>query len=238
MSALPGFDPRAAAGTASQPLRIRVWDLPTRLFHWALAACIVASVVSAKIGGNGFAWHFRFGYAILALVLFRLAWGFVGPRYARFASFPPNPAAAWRRLRAGSAPAEDVGHGPLGALSTYAMLASIVLQAGTGLFASDDILWDGPLKDSVSNATSQMLTGVHLVNRYVLIALIVLHLAAIAWYARVRRRPLVRAMIDGDLALAAPQASPPAPAADSARVRAGALVLLAASAAVVWAIVR
>ncbi|MCO5101967.1 MAG: cytochrome b/b6 domain-containing protein [Burkholderiaceae bacterium] len=217
--------------------RIRVWDLPTRLFHWALAASIVGSIVSANVGGNAFAWHFRFGHAILALVLFRLAWGFVGPRYARFASFPPKPIAAWRRLRAGRTAADDVGHGPLGALSVYAMLASVALQAGTGLFASDDIMWDGPLKDSVSNRASEALTAVHLVNRYVLIALIVLHLAAIAWYALVRRRPLVRTMIGGDLVRAAAGTNAPRPAADGPGVRAGALALLAASAALVWAVV-
>ncbi len=231
-----------SGGAAPQPIRLRVWDLPTRLFHWALAACIVGSLVSAKIGGNAFAWHFRFGYAILALVLFRLAWGFAGSRYARFASFPPNPTAAWRRLRGEDDAAQEVGHGPLGALSVYAMLASVALQAGTGLFASDDILWDGPLKDSVSNATSATLSAVHLVNRYVLIALIVLHLAAIAWYTRVRRRPLVRAMIDGNLALTAPEAGsqnawPPVPAADHAGVRASAALLLGASAALVWVVV-
>ena len=77
----------------------RVWDLPTRVFHWALAACIVGSILTASIGGNAIGWHFRFGYAILALVLFRLVWGFAGPRYARFSSFPPNPAAAIAHLR-------------------------------------------------------------------------------------------------------------------------------------------
>ncbi|MDT3678167.1 MAG: cytochrome b/b6 domain-containing protein [Burkholderiaceae bacterium] len=231
----------ARAGVAV-PARVRVWDLPTRLFHWSLTACIVGSIVSAKIGGNAFAWHFRFGYAILALVLFRLAWGFAGPRYARFASFPPNPAAAWRRLRGEGDAAREIGHGPLGALSVYAMLASVALQAGTGLFASDDILWDGPLKDTVSNAMSATLTAVHLVNRYVLIALIVLHLAAITWYARARRRPLVRAMIDGNVPLASREARsqdawPPVPAADDAGVRASAALLLGASAALVWAVV-
>lgn len=237
MSALPGFDPRAAAGTASQPLRIRVWDLPTRLFHWALAACIVASVVSAKIGGNAFAWHFRFGYAILALLLFRLAWGFVGPRYARFASFPPNPAAALRHLRGPDATA--AGHSPLGALSVYAMLVVLAVQAITGLFANDAILWEGPLRNTVSNATSDRLTSLHLANRVVLIGLIALHVASIAWYRVARRKALVRAMIVGDAEFdAAPPRQPaPLPADDHAGVRGRAVALLAACAAMVWALV-
>ena len=74
--------------------RLRVWDLPTRLFHWSLAACVVGAVVSVNIGGNAVGWHFRFGYAILALLLFRVVWGFAGSRYARFASFPPSLGAA------------------------------------------------------------------------------------------------------------------------------------------------
>lgn len=220
----------------TQAPAIRVWDLPTRLFHWALVACIAGSLVSANLGGNAIGWHFRFGYAILALVLFRLLWGFAGPRYARFASFPPSPAAALRYLRGERS--VSPGHNPLGALSVYAMLAALVVQVGTGLFATDDIMWDGPLKHLVSNAASEALTRAHKVNRFVVIALIVLHLAAIAWYARVRRQPLVRAMIVGDKAVdsgAAPP--PPAPAADGTRERLLALALLGAGVAGAWAIV-
>ncbi|HEY0877724.1 MAG TPA: cytochrome b/b6 domain-containing protein [Zeimonas sp.] len=214
-----------------------MWDLPTRLFHWALAACVVGSIVSANVGGNAFAWHFRFGYAILALLLFRLAWGFVGPRYARFANFAPSPAAALRHLRgAGDAAA---GHSPLGALSVYAMLVVLAVQAVTGLFANDAILWEGPLRNTVSNATSDRLTSLHLANRVVLIALVVLHLASIAWYSLVRRKVLVRPMIVGDAEFVAAPSSQPAPpaAADGAGVRGRALALLAACAALVWVLV-
>src|SRR5690606_9284218 len=90
------YGPATGRGRATV---VRVWDLPTRLFHWALVACVIGSLVSINIGGNAVGWHFRFGYAILTLLLFRVAWGFVGPRHARFANFPPNPAAAWRYLR-------------------------------------------------------------------------------------------------------------------------------------------
>jgi cytochrome b len=223
------------AGPAA-PRRIRVWDLPTRLFHWLLVACIAGSLVSVNLGGNAVGWHFRFGYAILALLLFRLLWGFAGPRYARFASFPPNPVAAIAWLR--GARSARAGHNPVGAFSVYAMLAALALQAVTGLFATDDIMWDGPLKAQVSNATSALLTRVHKVNRFVVLALIALHLAAIAWYGRVRREPLVRAMIDGDKSVAAVAGEPaPEPAADGARERVLALALLGLSAVAVWAIV-
>ena len=219
------------------PRRIRVWDLPTRLFHWLLVACIVGSLVSVNLGGNAVGWHFRFGYAILALLLFRLLWGFAGPRYARFASFPPNPVAAIAWLR--GARAAWPGHNPVGAFSVYAMLAALALQAVTGLFATDDIMWDGPLKAQVSNATSALLTRVHKVNRFVVLALIALHLVAIAWYGSVRKEPLVRAMIDGDKAVATVAGEPsPEPAADGARERVLALALLGLSAVAVWAIVK
>ncbi len=203
---------------------VRVWDLPTRLFHWALVACIVGSLVSVQLGGNAVGWHFRFGYAILALVLFRVLWGFAGPRYARFSSFPPNPAAAWRYLRGEHS--GSPGHNPLGALSVYAMLAALAIQAATGLFATDDIMWDGPLRTLVSNATSASLTRAHRIVRFVVIALVVLHVAAIAWYALVRKEPLVRAMATGDK----PLGNDAQPAADGARERLLALALFAASA--------
>lgn len=209
--------------------RIRVWDLPTRLFHWTLAACVVGSLVSIKLGGNALAWHFRFGYAILALLLFRFAWGFVGPRYARFASFPPSIGAALRYLRGQSA--SRPGHNPLGALSVYALLLALAFQVITGLFANDAIMWDGPLRNLVSNATSDRLTGLHKANEPILLGLVGLHLLAIAFYTLIRRQSLVRQMITGTARAAEGQPA----AADGPRERLLALVLLAASSACVWA---
>jgi cytochrome b len=235
--------------------KLRVWDLPTRLFHWALAACVVGSLVSVNLGGNAVAWHFRFGYAILTLLLFRLAWGFVGPRYARFASFPPRPAAALGYLRRAASEPDRPGHSPLGALSVYALLLALAVQVGTGLFANDAIMWDGPLKNLVSNATSDSLTRLHKINRFVLVGLVLLHLAAIAFYALVLRRNLVRPMLTGDLPMdalvaadatgslasrsAATPGSPRAtdahrPVRDDAAVRLKALAILVACAALVW----
>ncbi len=211
-------------------VRTRVWDLPTRVFHWLLAGCVIGSIVTVNIGGNAIGWHFRFGYAILTLVLFRIAWGFVGPRYARFASFPPSPSGAIRYLRGKSA--AGPGHNPLGALSVYMLLAALCVQVGTGLFANDDIMWEGPLKPLVSNAASELLTRVHRLNRLVVIALVVLHLAAIAFYAAVRKQTLVRPMIDGDRELDA--ASAHAPADDGARTRVRASLILACCALLVW----
>lgn len=221
--------------------RLRVWDLPTRAFHWALAACVIGSLATIRIGGEAIAWHFRCGYAILALILFRLAWGFVGPRYARFRSFPPNPAAAWREFRGrGSGVSEEYppGHSPLGALSVYAMLLALAVQVSTGLFSSDAILWDGPLKNLVSNDASDLLTRIHKVNRLVLVALVALHLAAIAYYRIARGRGLVGPMLSGDSEPGPGGATCPEPARDDAAVRVGAMLLMAGCAAAVWWIVR
>lgn len=214
-------------------IRTRVWDLPTRVFHWLLVACIVGSIVSVSIGGNAVGWHFRFGYAILALVLFRILWGFVGPRYARFSSFPPSPSAAIAYLR-GNAPPR-AGHNPLGAFSVYALLVALCVQVATGLFANDDIMWEGPLTHLVSGATSSLLTTVHRVNRFIVFALIVLHLGAIAYYAFVKKEPLVKSMLHGDRDLHAPLALPAAE--DGWRVRATAFALVCCCGLVAWVLV-
>jgi cytochrome b len=211
-------------------IRTRVWDLPTRVFHWLLVACIVGSIVSVSIGGNATGWHFRFGYAIFALVLFRILWGFVGPRYARFSSFPPSPSAAIAYLR-GNAPPR-AGHNPLGAFSVYALLVALCVQVATGLFANDDIMWEGPLRNMVSNATSDLLTRAHRLNRFIVFALIIAHLGAIAYYALVKKEGLVKAMIDGDRDLDPLPAHPPAQ--DSPRVRTTALAVLGVSVLLVW----
>jgi cytochrome b len=178
-------------------MRVRVWDLPTRLFHWALALLAVALVATGKVGGDEvIAWHARLGYCVATLLLFRLVWGFVGGRWSRFASFPPQPLRAWAQLRGRGAP--GVGHQPLGALSVYAMLLFLVLQVASGLFAQTKEEFAGPLAAFVSNATSHLLTGYHKnVGQLVVIALAVLHVVAIAAYA-LRGHPLVRAMVSGD----------------------------------------
>lgn len=214
-------------------IRVRIWDLPTRVFHGLLALCVIGSVVSVKFGGNAIAWHFRFGYAILALLLFRLIWGFVGPRYARFTSFPPDPRAALANLRGAAHPAG--GHNPLGAFSVYAMLAALAFQAVSGLFANDSIMWDGPLRPWVTEATSELVTRWHRLNRYLLLGLIGLHLAAIAWYSLRRGQRLVGPMLTGDRQVDPGMA--PAPARDDARVRLGALALLTVCAAAVAALI-
>ena len=179
---------------------VRVWDLPTRLFHWALAICIVLGIVFVKIGGNAMQWHAYCGYTALALILFRVIWGFVGSWHARFANFIPSPSKLIAFLR-GQIDG-GLGHNPLGALSVIALLTVILIQALTGLFADDDIFFQGPFAKYVSNSTVALLTSIHRFNQYLIFALVGLHIAAISYYYFVKRENLIRPMITGDKSIA------------------------------------
>ena len=212
--------------------RVRIWDLPTRLFHWSLAVLVVFSIVTAHVGGAWIDWHFRSGYAVLALIAFRIAWGFVGGRHARFASFLRGPSAIAAALR--GEPAPHAGHNPLGGLSVIAMLALVGAQAVGGLFANDDIASEGPLVRLVSKATSDSITTLHRINEKLIIALVVLHVAAIFFYLWRKRTNLVRPMITGDKSDVDPAQATP----DDAALRVRAALLLALSAAAVWWLVK
>jgi cytochrome b len=205
---------------------VRVWDLPTRTFHWILALTLVASVASAKIGGNAMVWHFRFGYVVFTLLLFRLLWGLVGGRWSRFASFVYAPGTVLRYLRGQARVGEhhDVGHNPLGSLSVLALLGLLALQVATGLVADDEIASVGPLNRFVSDALAGRATHWHKdFGQWILLALVALHVAAIVYYLRRKKIDLVRPMLVGDKLL--PAGTPAA--ADSAATRALALLLAA-----------
>lgn len=211
---------------------VRVWDLPTRLFHWSLAACVVGSFVSGKIGGNAIVWHMRFGYVVFALLGFRLLWGFVGGRWSRFTSFVYAPSTLLRYLRKQGRYDEhlEVGHSPLGSLSVIALLVFLSAQVGSGLFADDEIATTGPLNAFVSTATGLALTSYHKTGgQWALVALVVLHVVAIVVYRVRLRKDLVGPMIGGDKQL--PGSVPDS--ADSTATRALAAVLLTGCAAVV-----
>lgn len=177
----------------------RVWDLPTRLFHWILALLIAAQYATGEFHWLDMRWHFWFGYATLALLAFRLLWGFIGSQTSRFGAFVRGPRAVWQYLRAqmiGNSPAH-IGHNPLGGWSVLALLTSVAVQAVSGLFASDDIDTDGPLVAHVSNATVRAMTRVHVWNQNILLALIGLHIAAVLLYLLVKRENLIAPMISG-----------------------------------------
>lgn len=180
---------------------VRVWDLPTRVFHWTLALAVAGSVISAKIGGNAMVWHFRLGYLVLTLLAFRILWGLVGGRWSRFASFVYAPATLWRYLRGRAAPQErlEVGHSPTGALSVFALLGVLLVQLGTGLVADDEIANQGPLNRFVGTDTVMSATSWHKSwGQWLVLALVALHLAAIAFYLLKRNINLVRPMLLGD----------------------------------------
>ena len=232
---LRGFN--NARDTMSDKLtQVRVWDLPTRIFHWVLAFCVISSIISGLRGGNALVWHFRLGYVVFALLAFRIVWGLVGGHWSRFANFIYAPATVLRYLRGERRDGEhlEVGHNPLGAFSVFGLLALLAAQVATGLFADDEIANTGPLIKFVSGATSLALTRWHrLSGQWLIVALIVLHVAAIVFYLVKKKHNLVRPMIHGDKALAA---DVPA-SVDNGRTRALALVLAALSAGLVaWVI--
>jgi cytochrome b len=173
---------------------IHIWDLPHRLFHWLLAASVIAAYVTVTIGGELIDWHGRVGIFILGLLVFRIVWGFIGSTHSRFATFFPT----FSRLSAYlKGQWQGIGHNPLGALSVIALLAAVAVQVGTGLFANDDIAFEGPLFDFVDKSFSNQLTSLHSTTFYVLLALVVLHLIAIIFYRWVKKTNLVAPMLTG-----------------------------------------
>lgn len=181
---------------------VRVWDAPTRLFHWALALCFVGLLITSQVGGAAMVWHFRFGYGVLTLLLFRCVWGFLGGHWSRFATFLAGPLAIWRYLQGQGKPQDGVGHNPLGALSVVAMLVFLALQVTTGLMSDDEITNAGPLTRFVSSAWVSNATYYHKdIGKFILLGLVVLHLGAIAFYFLRKRENLVTPMITGDKSL-------------------------------------
>ena len=200
-------------------VRVPVWDLAVRACHWLLVLAVATAFITTQIGGNLMVWHGRAGLVVLGLVVFRIVWGFVGSTHARFADFVRGPAAVRAYLRGEWS---GLGHNPLGAVSVLVLLTLLLLQAATGLFANDDISYQGHLYALVGADTSSRITGIHKLFEPALIVLVALHLAAIAFYVRIRKINLVIPMITG--CKEAPQA--PAQAARSAGL--GAFLIAAA----------
>ena len=216
-------------GRAGGPREVRIWDLPTRIFHWVLVVLVVVCYVS---GDNGrFDIHIPAGQALLVLVVARVLWGFVGSEPSRFRAFvrPVGEIAAYVRTLGKRAPGHHPGHNPLGGLSVVAMLAVLLLQAGLGIFAVDvDGLYEGPLSFLVSYEAAREAAELHGDVVDVLLVLVGLHLAAILFYRLFKREKLVKSMVTGRAAL--PPDGRPAPRLVSAW---RALLVLAIAAALI-----
>ncbi len=174
--------------------RFLLWDLPLRVFHWSLVAAVTTAIVTGELGGAWMPWHGRAGLAIVGLLVFRIVWGIVGSATSRFAHFAPSPASVIAYLRGRW---RGVGHNPLGALSVFALLGLLSLQAATGLFGNDDIAFAGPLNHLVDEGAGSRATGWHRLLADGLFVLLALHLLAVAFHVLVKRHRLIRPMITG-----------------------------------------
>jgi cytochrome b len=222
--------------------RIRVWDLPVRLFHWTLVILMAISYFTGRAGGEWMKFHFWSGYAILTLVLFRIAWGFVGSTTARFTDFVKGPAAAIGHLREllGSGRPREAGHNPVGGAMVVALLLAVLLQTAAGLFAADTDMGtvNGPLALLVADKWVERATAFHKFWINVLLWMVALHVLAAIVYLVWKRQNLIGAMLSGRKPIddvVAPGQPAPRLVFVSGRL-AGSLLL--AAAAIVYFIVR
>ena len=174
--------------------RVLVWDFPTRAFHWLLVSLMVVSIVTIKIGGNAMKFHIWSGYAILALIAFRIVWGLVGSYYSRFWTFTFGPGAVIDYIKGKT---QYLGHNPLGAGSVFALIGAVLFQAVSGLFANDDIATEGPLVKLITKELSDKITGWHKFNEKIIYALVALHVIAILFYLIKKKQNLIVPMITG-----------------------------------------
>lgn len=211
----------------------KVWDLPVRIFHWTLVAAIIGAYVTNRLGINYFTWHLWCGYTVLVLVTFRILWGVVGTRHARFWNFVRGPVTTLRYgfgLLRGTSP-HSTGHNPLGALMVVLLLVLLLTQALTGLFGNDEILNQGPLYGYVSDARSLVLTSLHRKLFYWILAAIVLHILAVLYHQVFKRERLVHAMWSGRKPAAA---VPAADVIEGSRWWLALVLVIALSLALAW----
>lgn len=173
---------------------VPIWDLPLRTFHWLLVLSVVGAYITGTLGGNLTIWHERFGGLILGLLIFRVLWGFVGSEYARFSSFFPTPKRIIAYL---NGQWTGIGHNPVGALAIITLLLTLTVQVSTGLFANDDIAFEGPLFHLVDKDVSDKLTGLHSRSFDFLLVVIAIHVSAILFYQWVKKADLVLPMLTG-----------------------------------------
>lgn len=222
--------------------RVRIWDLPVRLFHWTLVVLLCVSYFSGRAGGDWMKLHFWSGYAILTLLLFRIAWGFVGSTTARFSHFVKGPGAWFYYLKSFATGRKtfDVGHNPVGGIMVVVLILAVLAQAGAGLFSADTDMGtvNGPLANSISDKWVDRLTFFHKFWVNVIIGLAALHILAALTYLVLKRQNLIGSMFTGRKPLEhVAEAGQPAPRLSFGSGRL-AISLLVASAAIVYFCVR
>ena len=215
--------------------QVRVWDLPTRIFHWTLALLIVGLVITGNVGGNAMVWHFRCGYAVLSLLLFRVLWGFWGGHWSRWRQLSCSPTAIRQYISSLPSPRHYLGHNPLGSLSVLAILSLLALQVGTGLFSDDEIANAGPLTAWAVESTISSATKWHKgFGKSFILILVLIHIVAIAWHFFKLKENLPRAMLQGDK----PTETPAIASNDSLRDWLKALACLAVSSGLVFLLIQ
>lgn len=217
------------------PPRLRVWDLPVRLFHWALVVLMIVSYFTGRWGGDWMKFHFWSGYTILTLILFRIAWGFVGSTTARFSSFVKGPAAGIAHLREllGRHAPRDAGHNAIGGLMVVVLLLAVLAQVTAGLFSADTDTGTvtGPLARFVADKWIETATSFHAYWVNILLILVGLHVVAVFAYLLLKRQNLIGAMITGRKPLGdvvAPGAAAPRLTFVSTRLAVSILIVCAA----------
>jgi len=225
-----------APAPTTELVRMPVWDWPVRVVHWAMVLCLVSLVITGLVKGDAMPWHMGFGRVLLGLVVFRILWGFVGSGNARFGAFVRGPRAAVRYLRSRFHPPHEihVTHNPAGGWMVVLLLAAMLAQAVLGLYTNDDVLWDGPLAQSVSKDASDLASSVHRRLAWVVVALASLHIVAVVVYLTAFRENLVTAMVGGSKRLPPGYGSPDAARASTAK----AIALMIACGVAVWWLTR
>jgi cytochrome b len=178
---------------------VLAWDLPTRLFKWALVLLVITAWVSSGFDDPNMTVHKAAGYGILTLVVYRIFWGIVGGSTARFSTFVKSPAAVWAHLRAVHARTERpyLGHNPVGGLMIVALLVACAIQVMLGLVSSDGVLAAGPFADAVGDVWSSRAAALHARWFYMILALALVHIAVNLFHQFVKRDNLIGAMVTG-----------------------------------------
>ena len=180
-----------------------VWDIPVRLFHWLLVLCLFGQWLTAEVLEDAMDIHFYIGYFALGLIIFRLIWGFVGTKYAKFNSFISGPKAMLTYIQSLKSKQHvfSIGHNSVGGLILPAVIILVGLQAISGLFTTDDIVYSGPYYASAGTELQQWMQWLHHNIFDILLAIIGLHLVAIGWYLVFLKHNLIRPMLDGKKAI-------------------------------------